>query len=121
MRPVRFVGSARADLRAFPDAVRHDVGQALYQVKLGETPLQAKPMHGLGSGVAEIAEDGEGGTYRAVYTVSLTSAVYVLHAFQKKSPRGSQLPRGDAALIRSRLAWARHMDAALQTQGDDHG
>jgi phage-related protein len=56
-----------------------------------------------GAGVVEILEDFHGDTYRAVYTLKMGEFVYVLHAFQKKSRRGVQTPRGDLDLIRSRL------------------
>jgi phage-related protein len=121
MRPLVFIGPSREGLRAFPDTVRQEVGHALNFVQMGRTPESAAPLHGLGSGVQEIRADGDDGTYRAVYTVALPSAVYVVHAFQKKSPRGRAMPRRDEALIRSRLAWARRVDAELQTQGDEHG
>ena len=95
MRPVVFIGSAREDLRSFPDEVREDVGHALYLVQIGETPVDSKPLQGFGVGVQEIREVGEGGTYRAVYTVALPTAVYVLHAFQKEIPtRARDCPRG---------------------------
>lgn len=116
MRPVQFVGSSRADPRAFPDDVRTDVGHALRLVQQGRMPDNVGALHGFGSGVAEIREDGEGGTYRAVYTLALPSAVYVLHAFHKKSPHGAAMSRKDTALVRSRLAWARRLDAAAVQQ-----
>ena len=65
---------------------------------------QAKPLKGYGgAGVLEIVEDFAGGAYRAVYTVRLTGRVYALHAFQKKSKRGSATPHADLDLIRLRL------------------
>lgn len=64
----------------------------------------AKPLKGFsGAGVLEIVEDYRGATYRAVYTVRLASAVYVLHCFQKKSPRGGQVPRLNRELMEKRL------------------
>ncbi len=42
-------------------------------------------------------------TYRAIYTVRFTDAIYVLHAFQKKSPRGIATRQSDIALVRERL------------------
>ncbi|HZZ62966.1 MAG TPA: type II toxin-antitoxin system RelE/ParE family toxin [Roseiarcus sp.] len=48
----------------------------------------AKPWKGLGSGVFEIIENHAGNIYRAVYVVRFPEVVYVLHAFQKKSPKG---------------------------------
>jgi phage-related protein len=90
-------------------------------VQIGQTPDNVKPLHGLGGGVQEIREDGEGGTYRAVYTVALPSAIYVLHAFQKKSPHGGKMARVDEELIRTRLAWARTVDAQRQKKEQIHG
>src|SRR5271163_4761416 len=81
-----WVGSSRRDLRAFPPAVRRTFGVALFAAQLGETPPEAKPLKGFGgAGVLELIEDHRGDTYRAVYTVRFATAIYVLHAFQKKS------------------------------------
>ena len=64
-------------------------------------------MKGFGSaGVVEIVEDHDGDTYRAVYTVQFAGAVYVLHAFQKKSKKGKATPQHDIELIKTRLAIA---------------
>jgi len=60
----------------------------------------------------EVIADNDGNTYRTVYTVRLTAAVYVLHAFQKKSVRGIRTPQHEMDLVRSRLAWAQRIDAA---------
>jgi phage-related protein len=59
-----------------------------------------------GAGVLEVIENDEGGTYRAVYTVRYAEAVFVLHCFQKKSKRGSETPKEDMDIIRSRLKLA---------------
>lgn len=65
---------------------------------------KAKPLRGFGgAGVLEIVEDDDGGTYRAVYTVKYRGAVFVLHAFHKKSHRGIETARTDLELIKSRL------------------
>ena len=70
----------------------------------------AKPLRGFGSaGVLEIVEDWRGDTYRAVYTVRIKSAIYVLHVFQKKSRRGVATPKADLELIRERLKTAEAM------------
>jgi phage-related protein len=91
VKPVRWVGSSRDDLRKFPEDVKDEVGFALFTAQLGGKHPAAKPMKGFGSaGVIEIVEDHDGDTYRAVYTVKLAGTVYVLHAFQKKSTRGRQ-------------------------------
>lgn len=108
-----FVGTSQHDVRAFPDAVRKLVGFALYRAQEGETHPNAKPLQGFGgAGVLEVIADNDGNTYRTVYTVRLTAAVYVLHAFQKKSVRGIRTPQHEMDLVRSRLAWAQRIDAA---------
>jgi phage-related protein len=72
--------------------------------QLGEKAANAKPLKGFGgSGVLEVIEDHRGDTYRAVYTVRFASAVYVLHCFQKKNPRGGQVPRLNRELMEKRL------------------
>jgi phage-related protein len=110
---VVFVGTSQHDVRAFPDAVRKLVGFALYRAQEGETHPNAKPLQGFGgAGVLEVIADNDGNTYRTVYTVRLTAAVYVLHAFQKKSVRGIRTPQHEMDLVRSRLAWAQRIDAA---------
>lgn len=64
-----FVGSAQKDLKAFPDAVRRDVGHALWLAQSGERPPDTKILQGFGgAGVLEVVEDYQGDTYRAVYT-----------------------------------------------------
>jgi len=60
-----------------------------------------------GAGVLEIVDDFDGDTYRAVYTVRFAGAVYVLHAFQKKSKHGITTPRPDLELVKRRLKRAR--------------
>jgi phage-related protein len=77
---------------------------ALYLAQRGGRHAQAKPLKGFGgAGVLEIVEDHDGNTYRVVYTVKLAAAVYVLHAFQKKSTRGIATPQHELELIKQRL------------------
>ena len=86
-----WIGSSRRDLRSFPRAIRRDLGQALYTAQQGQTDPSAKPLRGFGGGsVLEIVTGQAGGTWRAVYTVRYPEAIYVLHAFQKKSRATSQ-------------------------------
>ena len=104
LTPVIWIGSAKRDLRAFPDEVKDSVGFALYVAQQGGKHPDAKPLRGFGSaGVLEIVEDHKGDTYRAVYTVRLAGRVYVLHAFQKKSKSGIETPRAEINLVKSRL------------------
>ncbi len=104
MKPVRFVGSSLGDLRALPLQAQRDIGFALYEAQIGGKSYHAKPLKGFkGAGVLEVVEDLDGDTYRAVYTVKLADAVYVLHVFQKQSKRGIATPQVDLDLIKSRL------------------
>ena len=74
---------------SFPKSVISAVGFALYEAQAGEKADNVKPLSGFGgAGVLEVVEDYSGDTYRAVYTVKLAGAVYVLHCFQKKSTKG---------------------------------
>lgn len=59
-------------------------------------------------GTVELVEDYDGDTYRAVYTVRFSEAVYVLHAFKKKSKKGIKTPQGDIDIIKRRLKDAEH-------------
>jgi phage-related protein len=104
--PVVWVGSAKKDFLAFPDPVISAMGYALGVAQLGGKHPSAKPWKGDGSGVFEIAEDHSGDTYRAVYTVRFADAIYVLHAFQKKSTRGIKTATTDSAMISARLKLA---------------
>lgn len=107
VKPVIWIGSSLRDLRAMPEQVRRDIGQALYAAQQGDTDPAAKPLKGFGgTRVMEIVERDRSGTYRAVYTAQLGDAVYVLHVFQKKSKRGIATPKQDIDLIRKRLAEA---------------
>jgi phage-related protein len=109
-RLVAWIGSSRRDLRAFPRAVRRDVGQALFAAQQGETDPSAKPLRGFGGGsVLEIVAEHRGDTWRAVYTVRFSEAVYVRHAFQKKSKRGIATSKRDIDLIRQRLIEAERL------------
>ena len=102
IRPAVFVGSSKKELRAFPEAVRSEIGQSLFEAQLGDHPRNAKPLKGV-SGVLEICDDFDGDTYRAVYTIRFDGVLYVLHAFQKKSTRGIATPQRHIDLIKLRL------------------
>lgn len=101
---MRWMGDSRKRLREFPDAVRFEIGQALYQAEIGEPHLSASAMQGLSA--IEIVSDYRGDTYRGVYTTRLKGFIYVLHCFQKKSKVGIKTPKRDLELIRARLAVA---------------
>jgi phage-related protein len=98
-----WVVSAHDDLMDFPDAVKEAIGVALSVAQFGGKHPSAKPWKGIGPGVLEIVADHRSDTYRAVYTVKFELAVYVLHAFQKKSPKGRRTAQADVELIFRRL------------------
>ena len=109
-KPVIWVGSSRKALREFPEPVRDHVGYALYVAQKGGKHRDTKALSGFsGAGVVEIIKDFRGDTFRAVYTVRYAEAVYVLHAFQKKSKTGRETPRLDMDLIKQRLREAEQM------------
>jgi phage-related protein len=105
LKPVVWIGSSREDLRAMPQQVRRDIGQALYAAQQGETDPAAKSLKGFGgTRVMEIVERYRTDAYRAVYTAHFADAIYVLHVFQKKSKRGIATPKSEMDLIRRRYA-----------------
>ena len=114
-RPVVWVGSSRRDVREFPREVRREIGQALYAAQQGETDPAAKPLRGFAGGsVLEIVAHHRGDTWRAVYTVRYAEAIYVLHAFQKKSKRGIATPKREIELIQQRLGEAARLHRGRQ-------
>lgn len=107
IKPVSWIGSSYKDFRVFPDPVQDAMGYALYRAQVGAKHESAKPLKGFGgAGVLEIVTNHVGDTFRTVYTVKFASAIYVLHAFQKKSKTGIKTPTEDLELIRRRLKMA---------------
>ena len=85
-RPIQWIGDSYEALCAFPVAARRDAGFQLDSVQHGLAPFDWKPMSIIGGGVQEIRID-KGGSYRVIYIAKFEEAVYVLHAFQKKTRR----------------------------------
>ena len=102
-RPLDWVGSSKKDFLSFPEPVKSEMGNALGVAQFGGKHPSAKPWKGEGPGVFELIENYDGDTYRAVYAVRFKEVVYVLHAFQKKSPKGIKTTRLDADLVAKRL------------------
>ena len=111
-KPLRWVGSSRKDYGSFPPPVQDAFGFELFLAQTGQHPPSAKLLKGFGSGIIELIEDFDGDSYRAVYVVKFEMAVYVLHAFKKKSKRGIATPQSDIELIRRRLRVAESDNAA---------
>jgi phage-related protein len=111
--------SAKLELREFPEPVKDVIGHALFIAQLGRRYECAKPLRGFGgAGVLELVEDFASDTYRAVYTVKFADAIYVLHAFQKKSKRGIKTPQKDLDLIEERLRRAEQDHASWSKSGE---
>ncbi len=104
MKPVRFVGSAKDDLSAFPKSARNRAGHELFMVQAGRNPDDWKPMPTVGSGACEIRVRDEAGAFRVIYVAKFEDAVYVLHSFQKKT---RQTSHADLELARERYRTAR--------------
>lgn len=84
MKDVRWHGSSRSDVEAFPSDARREAGYQLFQVQTGENPSDWKPMPSIGPGVREIRIRQASGAYRIIYLTTIGDMVHVLHAFQKK-------------------------------------
>jgi phage-related protein len=102
-KPLDWVGSSKRDFLGFPEPVKDQMGNALGVAQFGGKHPSAKPWKGQGPGLFELVEDHDRNTYRAVYTVRFKEVVYVLHAFQKKSPRGLKTGKLDIDLVERRL------------------
>jgi phage-related protein len=98
------MGDSRRRLKTFPQDVRNEIGQAIYQAQLGENHPSASSMKGLNA--VEVISDYRGDAYRGVYTTMFKGEVYVLHCFKKKSKTGIRTPKRDIELLRTRIAEA---------------
>jgi phage-related protein len=99
IKVLRFVGSARQDLQSFPRDVRRVIGEELREVQQGRMPRDFKPVPSVGKGVYEIRVSLDG-AWRAMYVAKFADAVYVLHAFQKKT---QQTASDDVGIARKRF------------------
>jgi phage-related protein len=105
-KPMFWIGSAKSNLLEFPEPVKDEIGIALSVAQFGGKHPKAKPWKGEGAGVFEVVDDYRGDAYQAVYTVKFENAAYVLHAFQKKSPKGIKTAQTDVDLVSRRLGVA---------------
>jgi phage-related protein len=101
VKPIEFLGDSLRSLREFPDDAKRDAGYQLDRVQHGLQPDDFKPMPTIGKGVEEIRVRDDNGTFRVIYTARLADAVYVLHAFQKKTQATS---KRDIDLAKQRFA-----------------
>ena len=108
-RPVSWIRGALKDFEGFPEGAQAVCLAALTIVAEGGKPDIAKPLHGMGSGVFEIALAFRGEAFRVVYAVQLDQDIWVVHAFQKKSKQGIKTPKPEVDLIRDRLKRLKEM------------
>jgi phage-related protein len=104
-RPLIWRGASKTNFQAFPPAVQREMGYALFLAQMGERhSIMARTLAGFGGAtVVEVRESHDGNAYRAVYTVRYADAVYVLHAFQKKSKKGIATPKAEIDLVEKRM------------------
>lgn len=102
-RPISWIKAALRGFEGFPGGAQIELRRALTVVAEGGHPDIAKPLHGLGSGVLELALRFRGDAFRIVYALQLDTDVWVVHAFQKKSKSGIRTPQKEIDLVRDRL------------------
>lgn len=90
MKKIIFIARSLNSIKLFPHEAKREAGHQLDRVQRGKDPLDWKPMQGIGSGVKEIRVSDIDGIYRVIYVAKFEEAVYVLHAFQKKTQKTSQ-------------------------------
>jgi phage-related protein len=108
-RPVSWIRAALKEFERFPEGARSICLAALTIAAEGGKADVAKPLHGLGSGVFEIALPFEGNAFRMIYAVQIAEEIWVVHAFQKKSTQGIKTPQREIDLIRDRLKRLKEM------------
>ena len=99
-KPIVWLGTALEDLRRFPESARSRAGYQLRRIQDGLEPNDWKPMPHVGTGVREI-RIRIGRQLRVFYVTRFAEAIYVLHAFEKKTQRTA---KADLDLARRRLA-----------------
>ena len=100
MKSVAWVGSAKKDLQQnFSSEARKEAGYQIYRIQMGLDPKDWKPMPGVGPGVREIRIHVEN-EYRILYVAGFEDALFILHAFVKKTQKTS---RRDLELAKERF------------------
>ncbi len=108
-RSVSWIKAALKEFETFPEGAKSICLAALTIAAEGGKADVAKPMHGLGSGVFEIALPFQSDAFRVVYAVQLADEIWVVHAFQKKSTQGIKTPQREIDLIKDRLKRLKEM------------
>jgi phage-related protein len=108
------MGNTKRNIQAFPQGAQKLIGDELQLIQFGGMPKDAKPFHGIGSGVLEIAIRYDTDAFRTVVAVQLGSKMYVLHVFQKKAKTGRKTPQQDVDLIKHRYKEAQELASHAQ-------
>ena len=112
---VIWVNSSKEELLEFPEDVIDEVGYILYLIQIEQHHPKIKPLKGNGlNGVFEIKSNYQTDTYRTIYAIKIDDAIYVLHAFKKKSKQGIKTPQQTIDLIKQRLKFAREISQERQ-------
>ncbi|HMN46002.1 MAG TPA: type II toxin-antitoxin system RelE/ParE family toxin [Povalibacter sp.] len=105
MKPLIFMGTSLEELKGFPEPARREAGFDLWQVQMGFMPRDFKPMPIVGPGCFELRVHVRG-EWRVMFCARRAGAVYVLHAFAKKTQATS---KGDIEIARRRLGFVRKL------------
>lgn len=108
LKTVIWIGASKKELLEFPEEVIDEVGYILYRVQNNQNHPNIKALKGF-NGVFEIVSDYQTDTYRTVYAIKLSNAIFILHAFQKKSKSGIKTPKQNVNLIKERLKKAQEI------------
>ena len=108
LKTVIWIGASKKELLEFPEEVIDEVGYILYRVQNNQNHPNVKSLKGF-NGVFEIVSDYQTDTYRTVYAIKLSNAIFILHAFQKKSKSGIKTPKQNVNLIKERLKKAQEI------------
>lgn len=108
-RPISWIKAAYKSFLTFPADVREEVLSALDIAAQGEMADTAKPLHGLGSGVIELAIRHRGDAWRVVYALRVGTEIWVVHAFQKKSTSGIATPKHEIDLVAAHMKRLKEM------------
>jgi phage-related protein len=101
MKSLNWIGDTKRQVRNFPESARNEAGYQLWRIQMGRDPNDWKPMPGVGAGVREVLIRDEAGAFRVIYIARLPEAIYVLHAFQKKTQKTE---KRDIELATARLS-----------------
>jgi len=108
LKTVIWIGASKKELLEFPEEVVDEVGYILYRVQNNQNHPNVKSLKGF-NGVFEIVSDYQTDTYRTVYALKLSNAIFILHAFKKKSKSGIKTPKQNIDLIKERLKKAQEI------------